>query len=411
MNDADATPAGRSRRTWAFVAIVLVIIAGVAGAVTWALVPGRPADLVEQARAAVERDPAQAERLLRRVLEVPGPKSHEAQLLLCRLLTRRGDWDEAVDVYLQLDVAGCPDAFLVEFGTLARKAGRTAEALDALDAVRRRKTPASIEALDVLFGIYREKHQEREMLDCLREMAELDPGNVALWWKLLEMLNTRRMNADYAQALKQALTHELPLRDKQEMHHRLVAHLVERGDPAEARAELTRLVERDGTSPRSLLHDAAISRIEGRAADALASFEAAFADREVPTQSRRLRGLIHFDLGRFKEAADDFRADVEAHPFEVIPRFKLAEALRGLGEIDLAREQEEIGAVVREKRQRLNRLREETRRRPNDPELCESIAALHRELNEPKDATSWEERASALREGRAGPERSHVSPE
>ena len=253
-------------------------------------------------------------------------------------------------------------------------------------------------ALNVLFWHYREQNQERDQLDCLREMAELDDSQPELWWKLLEMLDARQLDSEYMSTLRVALDQKLPARDKTEMQHRLVARLVDQGDATPARRELASLVEHEGLSARVRLHQAAIFRLEGKPHEALEMLEAALPVIGERPGVVRLRALIHLDLGMHRDAAEGFQKGVEEEPFDLVAHYKLAEAYRKLGKLDLARKHQEISDQIRGKRQKINKLREAIKGQPSDRRLCEQLAELHRDLNDTRGAALWESRANQSRE-------------
>ena len=384
------------RRPQGFVA--LVVAAAALGWLAWTPFHPGPAKLLQQATACTARDPAQAERLLHRAIVVTSGRFPEAEMALCRLRAERGDWKSALPLFAALDLGACPSGFLIAFGELALKGRRTTEALMALSEVQRRKIPESLAALNVLFWHYREQNQERDLLDCLREMAELGDGQPELWWKLLEMLDARQLESEYMRTLRVALEQKLPAPDKTEMQHRLVARLVDQGDAAPARRELAPLVAHEGLSPRVRLHQAAIFRLEGKPHEALEMLEAALPVTGERPGVVRLRALIHLDLGMHRDAAEDFRKEVEEEPFDLVAHFKLAEAYRKLGKLDLARKHQEISVQIRGKRQKINKLREALKGKPADLRLCEQLAELYRDLNDTRGAALWERRANQIRE-------------
>jgi tetratricopeptide (TPR) repeat protein len=378
--------------------VAVIVSAAAVGWWAWTAAYPVPTKLLEQATTLAARDPAQAERLLQRAIVAAGGNFPEAEMALCRLCAERGDWKSALPLFARLDLGACSSVFLNRFGELALKERQTTEGIAALSEVRRRKTPESIAALDALFAYYRRQNQERQMLDCGHELAELGEGQPELWWKLLEMLDKRQLETEYLDTLRTAVERNLPARDKTEMRHRLVARLVDHSDAALARHELAPLLENEGLSPRVKTHQAAICRLEGRPDEALKLLNAALQVTGERPEVVRLRGLIHLDLGMYEDAAADFRKGIAEDPYDLVGHFKLAEAYRKLGQLDLAGRHQQIADQIRDKRQRINKLREAVKRNPNDRRLYEQLAELHRDLNDSHEALSWENRANALRE-------------
>ena len=313
---------------------------------------------------------------------------------------KQGNWDAARTQFAVLIHETCPSNFSLEIGKLALAEKQSDLAIESLTEASRRKEIDSLAALNLLFTHFRRQNNEREMLRCVREMAELERGRPELWWKLLEMLDTRRFDLEFLSALRQALQNELPERDKTEMRHRLVARLVEQGDTEQARHELVTIVDREGRTPRIKLHEAAIERLEGHSSEALKLLTAALAEAGEHPGAVRLRGLIHFDLGMDREAAEEFEKGIEHDPFDLSAHFKLSEAYRRLGQFDLAQKHEAIAQEIRDKRQQINKLRAAVAHTPSDKRLYQQLAELHRELNDPRGAAHWEEQAQDIGDSR-----------
>jgi hypothetical protein len=388
----------RARRLWPFCLGALIVIASVAGWMAWTAAHPSPTKLLQQATACSTHDPAQAEQLLTRAIAVAGGRFPEAESLLCRLSAERGDWNSALPLFARLELRDCRAEFLVKFGELALQDRHTAEGLAALSEVRRRKTPGSMPALEALFWHYRQDDDERDMLECLREMAELGGGKPELWLKLLEMLDKRMLDTEYMNALRMALRQDLPARDRAELQHRLVARLVDQGDAPAARQELAPLIENERLSPRVKLHQAAILRLEGHPADALQTLNEVLAVTGERPTAVQLRALIHLDLGMLAEAAEDFQKAVADDPYDLSAHFKLAEIYRKLGQLDRARKHQEISLQIRDKRQRINRLREIVNHRQGNRRIYEQLAELYLELNDSREAGQWDARAKQAAE-------------
>lgn len=397
---------GRSRRPYF---IALAVVSASALGIAWrAVLRPDPERLVRQANSCAAADPAEAERLLRQAISLAGGSHPKAAMALCRLLAGRGDWETASPLLAALDQGACPSAFLIEMGEAALRAGRTGEGVALLELVRRRKDRDAAAALEHLFAHYHEQQQDRQMLDCLHELAERD-GQPALWWKLLELLDARDLETEFLFVLREALQQPLPAADRLELRHRLVARLVDLGETKQARSELDSIVEREGLSPRARLHQAAILRLEGKPREALKALEAALSQSGEHPGAVRLRALIHLDLDMLREATADFQQGLENDPFDLSAHYKLAELYRKLGETELAQKHLEISTAIREKRQRINKLREASKRDPPDRRLYDELARLHRELNDARGALFWEERASRLRDDGSARSQPHES--
>ncbi|MFN0055649.1 MAG: tetratricopeptide repeat protein [Planctomycetales bacterium] len=357
-----------------------------------------PEKLVEEAQHQIDTAPDRAEKLLRQAMSQPGPRSSDAETALCGLLAVRGDWDQALPMFDELSLEGAPTEFLVRFGTLACRAGRLPEGTRALEEVRRRNLPESLDALEVLQGVYRDRDDQPRMLDCLRELARRDPGQVDRWRLLVRELEARHLDTEAVAALREALGQDLSRTAAAGLRHQLISRLIQLGNSTAAREELARLISDAGESPPTQLHAAALARLEGNPRAALETLQQAVVQVGENPGVIRLRGLIYLDLGRFVDAAEDFRICIEEDAFDPISQFKLAEAYRGLGQTELARTHTRIAAEIREKRQEINRLSSAARQRPPDRQECERLAELYRELNDSQSAARWDQRARDLRE-------------
>jgi tetratricopeptide (TPR) repeat protein len=394
-------PAAKRLKVGIVVGLVLV---GLAAALVLRLVRDDPQQLLTQAQVAFAPDPQSADGLLRRAIAVSGGRFPDAERLLCLLKARQGDWTEAMQLYGQFDPSEQPAEFLLEFGKVAQRGPHAETARAALEEAGRRQGAVGLAALEVLHEWHRAANDQSRIIETLQELARREPLRIERWLRLLQFLESRRLMSDVAAALREALAQELPLVDQVRLRHRLVALLIEQGDAPSAREELAHLSAAESKFPQSSrheikLHEAALCRLEGNPQEALRALEEAQAlSSEIPAPEIpgliSLRSSIYFDLQRYSEAAQDLRSMVQSDPFDLVAHFKLAEAYRRLGESDLARQHDEIALDIRAKRQRINRLREDLRRRPKSdlPAMYEELIELHRALNDTAGAQFWERR-------------------
>ncbi|MFN0055298.1 MAG: tetratricopeptide repeat protein [Planctomycetales bacterium] len=376
---------------WGWLAAVGVTIVGlIAAAGFWWERANDPQQLLGRAAELTHRDPARAEALLRQAIERAAGRFPDAETRLVLLLARRGDWEGAAELFNELDPAALPLEFLDEFAKLSHAAGRVELAALAWSEIRRRNIPASVQALEGLWGLARDRKDQPAMLEALEELAQLEPRRSERWMRWLSLLEQRRLGAETLRVLRLAVQQELPEPDRRELRHRLVAQLVEAGHIADARRELDDLLRNEGESPRVRVHQAALDRLEGKPQEALDRLQRTLEETGPRPPLIHLRALIYMDLGKYAEAAADFRAGVEADPFDLVSHFKLAEAYRQLNQLDLARQHEELAQGIRQKRQQVHRLREAVKRQPGNPKLYEQLAELHRELNDAEGALRWE---------------------
>src|SRR5689334_2929081 len=120
-----AAPARSARRRWSLAVLALV---GLSAALWWILTPPTPQELLQKGLSTARRNPAAAEPIVRRALAAARGPFPDAELALCQLLARRGEWDEALSRFGTLDKSSCRGDLLIAFAKTALKAGREAAA-------------------------------------------------------------------------------------------------------------------------------------------------------------------------------------------------------------------------------------------------------------------------------------------
>src|SRR5690349_5857648 len=110
--------------------LAAVVIAAVAAA--WFWISPRPEKLVEKGLAAARRDPAAAERFVRRAIVVSGGRYPDGELALCVLFANRGDWDAAAAQFEAIDISACRPDLLLTLGRAALQSERGSLARQAL---------------------------------------------------------------------------------------------------------------------------------------------------------------------------------------------------------------------------------------------------------------------------------------
>lgn len=350
--------------------------------------------LAARGRQLMDRDPEEAEQLLRRAIELSCDRLPDGEVSLCLLLVRKRDWNSANAIFATLDRNACSDDFLLEFGRFAHRTGHDDGAIEALSVVRRRNSARAVAVLEFLVEIYQQRQDERELLDCVRDMALLTPEDATLWWQLLKLLDARQLSTESIAHIRLALEQTLPQRDQIEMRQQLITRLVSQGQIADAGAELTRLPESEQSLPRTERHRAALARMEGKPRQALAHLEASQSMSIDQPGVAWLRGQVRFDLNQYDDAIKDFLTVLKADPFDLTVHLKLAESYRATTQLELARQYEESSRRIREKRQQINRLREKVIRQKDDRSIPLELARLYRELNDHQGAAFWEKRAA-----------------
>jgi tetratricopeptide (TPR) repeat protein len=378
-------------------------IVAAAGAVTavavWWVTRPAPTTLFKQGMAAMNRDPAAGQRLFRQAIDAAGGQYADAEMGLCLALAHQGAWDEAESHFQAVDQSACRSDLLTDFGRLALRAGHRAEGLAALEAAGDRGDAGSARALELLMIEYRTGGEQDELIATARRLTKLEPDNPQHWVALITLLKAMYRETECLEAVREALEHDPPPEFENEFRHRLVQQLIISGDSAAAWKELAKLPQAEDGPPRIWSYQADLYRLDGRPEKALEVIENAFPRiRDLPA-AWYMRGVVHLDLGRVEEAAQDLEHAVAGAPFNALGQFKLSEAYRLLGREELARRHREAGNTISESRRQINQLLKEAHVRRNDRRFCEQLASLYEQIGEPETARSWREKARAAQDG------------
>jgi tetratricopeptide (TPR) repeat protein len=349
-----------------------------------------PEQSLAQGRRLMNRKPEEATRLLQQVSEASVALGSEARELLCLIQVRSRNREEAIHQFGALDLQQCSITFLSEFGRFAVQADAENEAILALNEIAIRKSDEQISALETLSQIYRNRHDDTLLLDCLNKLADISPEQPERWQRIVAFLDSRQMTTNSVDVLKAALKAGLSRRDEIEFRHQLINRLISLGQIQEAWLALESLPASESSSPRADRHRAALHRMEGKPAMAIAALEKSDDLTSVQPGVAWLRGQIRFDLKQFEAAKSDLLIVVEADPFDLTVHLKLADIFKALNDQKSADKHRAIAENMRQKRQRINRLREKFRQNP-DPAIRQELAELHAQLNDVKGAEFWQQ--------------------
>lgn len=385
-------PVGFKRNSCkALLGIVSIMLAFIVGIFLWHLASTDPEQLLTRGRRLMNRDPEEAAHLLQRVSEASPELRPEARELLCLLQVRAQKREEALRQFAALNLQQCSITFLTEFGRFAIQVDAENEGMLALNEVAIRKSDKQISALDTLSQIYRSRHDDTRLLDCMYKLADISPEQPERWRTIIAFLDSRQMTTTSVEVLKTALKAGLPPRDEIEFRHQLINRLISIGQINEAWLELESLPATESLSPRADRHRAALLRMEGKPDMAIAALERSGDLNSVQPGIAWLRGQIRFDLEQFEAAKADLLIVVEADPFDLTVHLKLADIFQTLDNQQSANKHRTIAESIRQKRQRINRLREKFRQNPS-PVIRQELAELHAQLNDVKGAEYWQQR-------------------
>lgn len=377
--------------------LALALAGGIAALWTWKR--STPEHLLERGLVAARRDPAAGERLVRRALENAGGEYPDAELALSVI---RGAREEQTPASSRVSFESCRSDILLAYSRAALESGQQREARLALEVVRGRGTRASVQALERLIVIFADSGSPDELIAAARDLTRLEPANPRSWRLLIDTLgNQVRHEPECLDAIRRALEQDLPDAWRDQFKYRLVGQLIVCGDAAEARRRWEELARKNGESLKMQLYEIDILRLEGKLDEALESmnavFQTALSAPDSPLdrgQAHFSRGVIYLDMVRFEEARDDLEQAIAADPANASARFKLSEALRGLGLLDDARRQREIAIALGEKKDRVERLTKAAAHPGDAGRACEELAELFEEFGDVAAARVWRNRAA-----------------
>lgn len=362
----------------------------IAGLIFWCLIPADAEQLLTRGRQMMNREPEQAALLLQQVCDTSVKLKPKAEELLCLLQVRYQKREDAIRRFEMLDLRQCSTAFLMEFSRFATKIDSESQAILALNEVAIRVSEEQIQALDTLSQIYRNQHDDKRLMDCLETLAEVSPEQPERWRTIVAFLDSRQMTTNSVEVLKTALKAKLPSRDEIEFRHQLINRLISTGRIQEAWLELESFPATESSSPRADRHRAALHRMEGKPAMALAALERSKDLNSAQPGVAWLRGQVRFDLQQYEAAKTDLLIVTAADPFDLSVHLKLAETFQALNDQIAAHEHRKIAEIIRQKRQRINRLREKFRHEPSVV-IQQELAELHLQLNDLNGAAFWQQ--------------------
>ena len=366
---------------------VLIVIC--CGLLVWWLVRPTPAQLLQRGLTAAPRDPLAGENLLQQAIERAGGHYPDAEIGLARLAIRQGDWKRAASLLEGADKSTCRTDLLLALGRDALDAGHLTEGLSVLETVSGRGGADAIHALEILSPVYQEWGRQDELVSAAKRLTEMEPGNPQRWAQLIDMLKGMLREAECLAAIRQAQSHEFSPEFQKELQHRLVQQLLVEGDTAEVRKALEEMRKSEGESVRVRAHEVVLLRLEGKLEAALELVESLAPSVADKTFLYFNRGVLHYDLGRFRDAAHDFEQMVKVQPYHAQAQFKLSEAYRNLGDTERASKHQKLASDITVKRKRINELLKQRLAEPENAALYDELARLHAELGEQAASDKW----------------------
>lgn len=322
----------RSART----RLVFLLATAVVGAAALYWQRERPRRLYEEAQRAFLAQPQAAERLLEQSVEAAGGNYPEAQLLRCRALGAMGRWDAAIGLFSMIeDSSTCSSRDLLQLASEAQRAGFTQFAEMALTAANRPGEDQA-EALEQLIRLEADQASPEAALKHCRQLQQVASEEPFAWLAEGRLQQQRKEALAASRAFREALRRSKSERQQAEIRVELVSSLMDAGDLAAARVEMDWLTARADARDAIPLKEAYLLRLEGRLGDALEKVDRLLSQSPDSAAPLMLRGILYYDEGRFREAADDLARVVEIQPFNKEAHYKLGQAYQKLGENDKA---------------------------------------------------------------------------
>jgi tetratricopeptide (TPR) repeat protein len=377
--------------------VAAAVVAGVASGVAyWQLSQRTAEELLAVGLANLDKDPGEAERLLRKAAASP-EAPHDARLALALVLARRGDWNDATDLLASTNLSQCRGDLLVKFGQEALRAGRLEETAAALEPASRDRAAgddrASVVALRGLVATYGKLNRQDDLIDAAGRLARKEPADPANWQNYIQLLKAAHRQPERLAAVQEALAHQPPREIEIEFRYQLIDQLMINGDSAPAWKEIETIQAAEGDSLRLATKKIDLYRLDGRLGEALAAIEAVFPAISHMNVARLTRGAVYLDVGRYEDARRDLELAIAAEPYNEGAHFKLSQAYRLLGDEERAKRHVEINLDIRKKRIRINELLKEQDAGQLDPALCRELADLYAALGELPAAENWRRQA------------------
>jgi Tfp pilus assembly protein PilF len=316
-------------RPWFGLRACALLAAGGVLAVIW-LTSENPHQLLQEAKNAIGKNPAQAEQLLERCLAAR-PDFPEAQLLRCRVLGTLGYWEEAYGMFHMIkrpnELTGTA---LLEFARQAKDAGQLSLAQVVAEAACRWEL-SRIPATQMLLEVCLQQGLQDRAIEASRELTKLTPDEPLPWQVMAVIYQDQKQSAKAVESYRMALCRQKNVREQHQIRVHLAQCLLDQGDIAAARETILPLLSQSASSTDALLLEATVLRFEGRTAEAIETVQLIFERHANLVPAIYLRGLLYFDDGRFEAARDDLVKVTQLDPRRGEAHYKLAQTYQRLG--------------------------------------------------------------------------------
>ena len=309
---------------------LLVCVSGLLMALltAWFRWPEDPDELLRKAM--LSKNEAEQIELLQQSVDAADGDFPSAEIELCLVLARDGNWTEASTAMTQLNRTQCSAADLLAYAKLSVQSEQWNTAEMALAAIQG-TTHRLEERLSLQCQLYAGMNRHKELIDAALELTKIAPETTRWWLQLGSIYAQKQNTLAEIQTYQAALSRAIPVTDIAEVRRRLLDCCIDAGDATLAREQFELLRQANVSDPRINVWQARLCHLEGRPAEALAAINAASDQiRDIP-EAIRLRGILHLELGHYELAEHDLTRVMAMNPEDEIACFKLAEAWRLLG--------------------------------------------------------------------------------
>ena len=242
--------------------------------------------------------------------------------------------------------------------------------------------------------------RDEEVVQHATEWTQLAPEEVLAWQYLAYVAEDRGFWDEAITALKNQISRTVG--SASEPRRRLIGHLIQVGDSAEARRQLEILMadEKLNKNETALL-EARLLFLEGQldaAGRILSETEFTSEDR---IEASLLRARVSLERGETTEAVLLLRNCVRDAPANQDAHYLLGQALARIGEVAEAKQHLELHRQLLDLKVRINGLERQAGQQPTNIEVRQLLARLYRQIGLTQQAELWEEAVNAARQGRS----------
>jgi len=292
----------------------------------------RPRYLFDRAVASLDQDPLQAAQLSEEAFAtsmVPFPR---AQLLWTRALLKSGRWDEAVGCYSLIEAPGqLPSVELIQLGDESMQAGFPMLATFAFEAV----PPQSLDYVQAIDGLIQVRGAEQNWPQVAELSNKVESNKLAIESQFLIAVGFEsQLKFQAAESFYQRVAEsESASAELKEKASRALTRIALRlGERSKADKWISQCHARSTNDWELQLMQARLLRLQGNRDAAMKAVDALLASSPNHTEANLLRGSLSLEAGLAADAAVRLQRVIDNNPYSKEGHYKLALALRQLGQ-------------------------------------------------------------------------------